>query len=141
MQAPVAYLVVPSLAHNKAGHSEHNGRVTAIGEALASVPGIELALRLPPAAPATAAQVTAVHSARYLAQLTAAVKKVPPRVADLSTYLRAAMHKRKALAHCNALLGLQPLNKYSFAPNKPPKLHSFSPAVAKTQQTPMNPAK
>ena len=77
MQAPVAYLVVPSLAHNKAGHSEHNGRVIAIGEALTSVPGIELALQLPPAAPATAAQVTAVHSARYLAQLTAAVKKVP----------------------------------------------------------------
>ncbi len=87
MPAPLAYILVPSLAHNEAGHSEHNGRVTAIGDALAGVPGIELALQLPRAAPATAAQVTTAHSARYLAQLKAAAKAVPPRIADPSTYL------------------------------------------------------
>ena len=80
MPAPLAYILVPPLAHNEAGHSEHNGRVTAIGDALAGVPGIELALQLPRAAPA-AAQVTAAHSDRYLAQLKAAAKAVPPRVA------------------------------------------------------------
>ena len=87
MPAPLAYILVPSLAHNEAGHSEHNGRVTAIGDALAGVPGIELALQLPRAAPATAAQVTTAHSARYLAPLKAAAKAVPPRIADPSTYL------------------------------------------------------
>ena len=47
MPAPLAYILVPSLAHNEAGHSEHNGRVTAIGDALAGVPGIEMAHQLP----------------------------------------------------------------------------------------------
>ena len=130
MQAPVAYLVVPSLAHNKAGHSEHNGRVTAIGEALASVPGIELALQLPPAAPATAAQVTAVHSARYLAQLTAAVKKVPPRVADPSTYLQSGSLQcaldaaGSAIAALDAVLDGRARTAFSVA--RPPGHHAVA---------------
>ena len=81
----MAYILVPSLAHKEAGHSQHNGRVTAIGDALAGVPGLELALRLPHAAPATAAQVTAALGARYLAQLKAAAKAAPPQVAVPST--------------------------------------------------------
>ena len=62
MPAPLAYALVLSLAHNENCNSNHNGRVTAIGDTLAGEPRIELELQLPPAAPATAAQVTAANS-------------------------------------------------------------------------------
>ena len=44
-----------------------------------------MAIQMPHAAPATAAQVTAALGARYLAQLKAAAKAAPPQVAVPST--------------------------------------------------------
>ena len=130
MPAPLAYILVPSLAHNEAGHSEHNGRVTAIGDALAGVPGIEMALQLPRAAPATAAQVTTAHSARYLAQLKAAAKAVPPRIADPSTYLCSGSVEcaLEAAGAPTAQRAARPQTIYvvSFAPKAPLLLHSIS---------------
>ena len=133
MPAPLAYILVPSLAHNEAGHSEHNGRVTAIGDALAGVPGIELALQLPRAAPATAAQVTAAHSARYLAQLKAAAKAVPPRIADPSTYLcsgsvECALEAAgAAIAALDAVLDGRARTAFSVA--RPPGHHAVAAAA------------
>ena len=133
MPAPLAYILVPSLAHNEAGHSEHNGRVTAIGDALAGVPGIELALQLPRAAPATAAQVTTAHSARYLAQLKAAAKAVPPRIADPSTYLcsgsvECALEAAgAAIAALDAVLDGRARTAFSVA--RPPGHHAVAAAA------------
>ena len=133
MPAPLAYILVPSLAHNEAGHSEHNGRVTAIGDALANVPGIELALQLPRAAPATAAQVTNAHSARYLAQLKAAAKAVPPRIADPSTYLcsgsvECALEAAgAAIAALDAVLDGRARTAFSIA--RPPGHHAVAAAA------------
>ena len=133
MSAPLAYILVPSLAHNEAGHSEHNGRVTAIGDALAGVPGIEMALQLPRAAPATAAQVTTAHSARYLAQLKAAAKAVPPRIADPSTYLcsgsvECALEAAgAAIAALDAVLDGRARTAFSIA--RPPGHHAVAAAA------------
>ena len=133
MSAPLAYILVPSQAHNEAGHSEHNGRVTAIGDALAGVPGIELALQLPRAAPATAAQVTTAHSARYLAQLKAAAKAVPPRIADPSTYLcsgsvECALEAAgAAIAALDAVLDGRARTAFSIA--RPPGHHAVAAAA------------
>ena len=141
MQAPLAYLLVPSMAHNEAGHPEHNGRVTAISEALATVPRIELALELLPATPATSSQVTAAHTAGYLAQITKAALAVPPRIADPSTCLRAAVQRWQALPQREALPNMEPICNIYFAPNEPLKRHILNPAAAKTLRTPMNPAR
>ena len=133
MPAPLAYILVPSLAHNEAGHSEHNGRVTAIGDALAGVPGIELALQLPRAAPATAAQVTTAHSAGYLAQLKAAAKAVPPRIADPSTYLCSGSVEcafeaaGAAIAALDAVLDGRARTAFSIA--RPPGHHAVAAAA------------
>ena len=140
MQAPLAYLLVPSMAHNEAGHPEHNGRVTAISEALAGV-RIELALELPPATPATSSQVTAAHTAGYLTQITKAALAVPPRIADPSTCLRAAVQRWQALPQREALPNMEPICNIYFAPNEPLKRHILNPAAAKTLRTPMNPAR
>lgn len=133
MQAPLAYLLVPSLAHNEAGHSEHNGRVTAIGAALAGVPRLELALQLPPAAPATAAQVTAAHTAGYLAQITKAATALPPRIADPSTYLcsgsvECALEAAgAAIAALDAVLDGRARTAFSVA--RPPGHHAVAAAA------------
>jgi acetoin utilization deacetylase AcuC-like enzyme len=133
MQAPLAYLLVPSMAHNEAGHPEHNGRVTAISEALATVPRIELALQLPPAAPAARSQVTAAHTAGYLAQVTKAAQAVPPRIADPSTYLCSGSVKcaleaaGAAIAAVDAVLDGRARTAFSVA--RPPGHHAVAAAA------------
>jgi len=90
MLADVAFTAVPSLKHNKSGHPEHNGRVSAIMDVLHEAKLFERMVEISDPAPATINQVATVHAEDYIRQLCIQAESAPIYVDPAPTYITRA---------------------------------------------------
>ncbi len=133
MPRSVAFTAATSLEHNNLGHPEHNGRVSAIIDALRAAKLLEHLTEISDPPPATIEQVATVHESDYIQHLCVQADSAPGYVDSAPTYVTrasfgCALHAAgAAIALLDAILDRRASS--GFALIRPPGHHALPRAA------------